>query len=203
MALPNLPIPRELRDQIYGYLLDSAYTRVTRYPDGFDDTKDSFTSQSYKFHTQILAVNRAIHDEAEEYLYKNNIFIVASFDWPNFIQEQQRGAVIEMMWSRFVSAKHVAKMRHHKVRIHLAKNLDKPKPANAAAAGRKAQLQSYLFLAKDLGPFCITIKFQLKAAGVGFSMLIGDHGHDPLEILQCCRCVRCGREGTQATTSQG
>jgi hypothetical protein len=70
-----------------------------------------------------------------------------------------------MMWSRFVSAKHVAKMRHHTVRIHLAKNLDKPKPANVAAAVRKAQLQSYLFLAKDLSAFCTTIKYDSKPLG--------------------------------------
>lgn len=68
MAHPNLPLPRELRDQIYGYLLDGTYTRVARYPDGFDDKKDSFTRPSYKFHAQILAVNRTIHDESEEYL---------------------------------------------------------------------------------------------------------------------------------------
>lgn len=157
MALPNLPIPRELRDQIYGYLLDSTYTRVARYPDGFDDTKDSFTPSSYKFHPQILAVNRTIHDEAEEYLYKNNLFIVASFDWPSFIQAQQRGAVSDMVWSRLVNTRHMAKMRHHTVRIHLATNLAKFTTTSVTGAGSKAQLQSYLFLEKDLGAICTSL----------------------------------------------
>ena len=183
MALPNLPIPRELRDQIYGYLLDSAYTRVARYPDGFDVTKDSSTPQSYKFHTQILAVNRTIHDEAEEYLYKNNVFIVASFDWPSFIQEQQRGAISDMVWSRLVKARHVAKMRHHTVRIHLATNLAKSTTTSVTGAGSKAQLKSYLFFEKDFGAFCTSLQFHLGASSSGFAMAIGDHGHDPLEIL--------------------
>jgi hypothetical protein len=182
MALPNLPIPRELRDQIYGYLLDSAYTRVTRYPNGFNDTQDSTTCQSYKFHTHILAVNRTVHDEAQEYLYKNNKFIVASIDWPDFIQERQGKAVVEMVWSRFVNAKHVAKMRHHTVRLHLAMN--KQTSTNVTGAGGKAQLQSFLLLAKDLGAFCTTLQFQLKASAPGFVIVIGDSGHDPQDIIE-------------------
>lgn len=184
MGRPNLPLPRELRDQIYGYLLDSAYTEVTKHTDVFDETKDSFTRQSYKFHTQILAVNRTIHDETKEFLYKNNIFIVASFDWPESFQEQQRGPAGDMVWSRLVNAKHVAKMQHHTVRLHLAKNPAKLTSANVSGAGGKAHLQSYLFLAKDFDAFCTSIQFLLKASGPGFAMVIGDHGHDPLDILQ-------------------
>jgi len=65
----NFPLPRELRDHIYSYLLDSKHTKVKRAHVG---------DRAYKFHTNILGVNRQIHGEAEKYLYKHNIFVVIS-----------------------------------------------------------------------------------------------------------------------------
>jgi hypothetical protein len=37
---------------------------------------------AYKFHTNILAVNRTIRSETQELLYKRNIFVVVSYQWP-------------------------------------------------------------------------------------------------------------------------
>jgi len=65
----NSPLPRELRDHIYSYLLDAKHTRIKRARIG---------DRAYKFHTSILGVNREVHDEAEEYLYKHNVFVVIS-----------------------------------------------------------------------------------------------------------------------------
>lgn len=65
----NFPLPHELRDHIYSYLLDAKHTRIKRAHIG---------DRAYKFHTNILGVNRQIHDEAEEYLYKHNVFVVIS-----------------------------------------------------------------------------------------------------------------------------
>ena len=68
---PNFPLPRELRDQIYQYLLHSDYTRVERKwkdPNATGETNDLFERKDYRFHTNILAVNHAIHDEAQDYL---------------------------------------------------------------------------------------------------------------------------------------
>lgn len=69
--LPNFPLPRELRDKIYGYLLDSDYTRLRRTVNQ-NQEKTQFErvareEMAYHFHTNILAVNRAIHEEAESY----------------------------------------------------------------------------------------------------------------------------------------
>jgi hypothetical protein len=80
--LLNFPLPRELRDHIYGYLLHSDYTRVVRErTTGPANGEGPFSRQAYKFHTNILAVNKVIHHETEEYLYKNNVFVVASAEW--------------------------------------------------------------------------------------------------------------------------
>jgi len=59
----NFPLPRELRDQIYSYLLDSNHTRQVRLKDSTAITDRA--GNGYQFHTSILGVNRAIHDEGE------------------------------------------------------------------------------------------------------------------------------------------
>lgn len=52
---PNFPLPRELRDHVYKYLLHSDYTRVVRnrsqdLPSG---QPGPISRQAYKFHTNI------------------------------------------------------------------------------------------------------------------------------------------------------
>jgi hypothetical protein len=82
MPRPNFPLPRELRDKIYGYLLDSKYTRIKRTYDAaqYKTTRDSSLTgpRAYQFHTNILAVNQEIHNESKELLYKRNMFVVIS-----------------------------------------------------------------------------------------------------------------------------
>jgi len=57
----NFPLPRELRDLIYSYLLDSTHTRQVRLKDSKAVTDRA--GNGYQFHTSILGTNRAIHDE--------------------------------------------------------------------------------------------------------------------------------------------
>jgi hypothetical protein len=82
--LPNFPLPRELRDKIYGYLLDGDYTRLERPVNVSENetTADLYSQvkkdNAYHFHTNVMALNHAIHDEAEELLYKRNVFVVVS-----------------------------------------------------------------------------------------------------------------------------
>ena len=57
----NFPLPRELRDLIYSYLLNSNHTRQVRRKELMAITDRA--GNGYQFHTSILGVNRAIHDE--------------------------------------------------------------------------------------------------------------------------------------------
>lgn len=173
MALPNLPLPRELRDQIYGYLLDSAYTRVKRPEDGLDEHNKYYTLQSYKFETAILAVNREIHGEAEEYLYKNNIFIVASLAWPGFATGEFGG----MLWVPLVNAKNVAKMKHYTLRLHFTPSRDVRNPMPDNRAGDKAHMETFLLLEKDFHAFCNTMRYHVGFLS-GFTIAIADEGPD-------------------------
>ncbi|KAI6900622.1 hypothetical protein KC318_g8647 [Hortaea werneckii] len=75
----NFPLPRELRDQIYGYLLHHEFTEHSKYPES--DTQDAGLPSSYKFHTSILAVNTQIGREATEVL-RSNDFVQVTTPWP-------------------------------------------------------------------------------------------------------------------------
>jgi hypothetical protein len=59
-ARRTFPLPQELRDNIFRYLLDGR------------EVKDGMF---YRFSTAILAVNKTIAQEAEKYLREHNIFV--------------------------------------------------------------------------------------------------------------------------------
>jgi hypothetical protein len=189
---PNFPLPRELRDHIYSYLLDSVYTRVTRLRDA--KSVDDRAGQGYQFHTSILGVNHAIHDEgqcintllfgfrrillilrkAEDYLHKNNVFVVASFEWPDFdAVENGRPTYSQQLISPIVTDKHAARMKQHTLRLHITKNMD---PLTARApTGRpnKIPLHSILLVANDFRAFCFSWRHRLGALG-GFAIEVED-----------------------------
>lgn len=124
----NFPLPRELRDQIYGYLLDGKHTRVTRV---------NRNDKAYKFHTNIMAVNRQIHREAERYLYKNNIFVVFRSD----ILPLPRFEVPVVAFGR-------RNMKHLSLDVTFFQNYDPHSPPE------NHQITHLLLLAKDLGIYC-------------------------------------------------
>jgi hypothetical protein len=81
-----------------------------------DNQKNTRTGpRAYNFHTNILAVNHAIHDEAEELMYKRNTFIVVSYKWSN-LGENIGG----LLWLPIVSNQHAGRMRLHSLRIHVS-----------------------------------------------------------------------------------
>lgn len=148
---PNFPLPRELRDQIYGYLLDSSCTRVPRrygqVHSQHNFKRDRTGPKAYHFHTSILAVDRAIHDEAEELIYKSNTFVVVSYQWPSLGKE--RG---DLLCTPIMSNKHVARMSLHSLRIHVNPGMLEQGETNVSVT-----VESYIILAGDLNCFCATI----------------------------------------------
>lgn len=59
----NFPLPRELRDLIYGHLLDSVNAREVRLK-GSRDSRER-AGKGYHFCTNVLLVNKAIHAEGQ------------------------------------------------------------------------------------------------------------------------------------------
>ncbi|TKA28988.1 hypothetical protein B0A50_03400 [Salinomyces thailandicus] len=92
---PNFPLPRELRDQIYGYLLNHEHVHAPPYhtrPQQDRGTQSEATNRdrsvahTYRFSTVILAVNKEIQREAQEALCDSNTFVIVSWVWPDLGQ---------------------------------------------------------------------------------------------------------------------
>ena len=62
--IANFPLPRELRDRIYGFLLEAGTTK--------------------KLHVSILRANKTIGAEATKYLYGENAFVLVDYNMPAF-----------------------------------------------------------------------------------------------------------------------
>jgi len=164
--LPNFPVPRELRDQIYFYLLHSDYNRIIRKnettPGGGEKPS---CQQGYKFHTNILAVNKAIHTESEEYLYKNNVFVVASAVYPRDSFLPGESLLTASYWTPIVTETHAATMRHHSLRMHVIIS-----DSNGVIM---SPIRSCVFLAKELQGMCVNLQSNLTR-NQGFGIMIED-----------------------------
>lgn len=140
--------------RIYGYLLDSEYVRRNR-TWSQKDAEENFSHdrtgpRAYHFHTSILGVNHAIREEAEEFLYKSNTFVVLSYQRPKL--STVNGGLI---WLPIVSNTLVSRMQKHSVRIHVSDtNRSQPAMRNG-----KEPIKSAIFLARDLETFCLIMTF--------------------------------------------
>ncbi len=117
----NLPLPRELRDQIWGYLLIHKHVHEPVYVSKVDSATDKPGIQSvnhagtYSFQTSILATNKTIKSEADEVLDANR-FIVISYDWvlmSRWLHTFDCPVITE-------SKAQIARFQRHVLRIHLA-----------------------------------------------------------------------------------
>lgn len=128
-------------------MLDSKYNRLQRKSD--EDIRITRYRDSglvaYKFHTAILAVNSTIRKEAEELMYKRNVFVVLSYQWPS---QSLCGAFGGMLLVPVVSTKHVNRMQLHSLRIH---------HSFGPSQTPNTPVKSCIMLAKDLDAFsCAT-----------------------------------------------
>ena len=123
------------------FLIASNYVRVPRKAElGLAAAKRAMKGlQAYRFSTNILGVNRAIHDEAEELMYKRNIFVVLSY--PSSSLEKVFGG---LTWVPMVSKKHVGRMQFHSLRVYF-------NPDTTSSA--KLPVESCIILAQDLQAF--------------------------------------------------
>ena len=82
-------MPRELRDHIYGFLLDAAETQYIPTPglanDFVEKNEKHGTAGTYHYHTNILAVNKTISAEARQVLIEKNRFVVVKYKCPGLI----------------------------------------------------------------------------------------------------------------------
>lgn len=152
----NFPLPRELRDQIYGYLLDGKYTRVERSHE---------CDRAYEFQTNILAVNREIHEEAERYLYANNTFVIINVDYNYFLD-----------WLPFVAStdvyrrKKIFSAKYHSLKVSYREEND-PSRAEVEAEG-----DLRLILETDLRSYCSTLSAHAIDRSINTALTLRPNG---------------------------
>lgn len=109
MTAPSLlRLPRELRNQSYGYLLDEEYAKVPR---------QKTDKNAYKFHTKILGVNRQCHDEAEYLLLTRNDFVDVTQTFDVGISDLSKEI---QLWAPLVSTINMGQMKHCSLSINLS-----------------------------------------------------------------------------------
>ena len=151
-------LPRELRDQIYGYLLSHEYTKMPPYHtrpaaargrQSEANKRDISAAHTYGFHVNVLAVNKQISKEASKELYNRNNFVVVSFEWEG-LGDLLNKFDVPIVTDNQNAVARFAKSKMHALRLHI-KHPRRPGP-----------VQSLLMLHSDLGVFCRTIRY-LKA----------------------------------------
>jgi hypothetical protein len=164
-------LPLELREMIYQYLLDARYTRLKWH---------TCNHPAYKFHTNILAVNHAIHAEAERYLYRVNTFVTASHisKTANSIISAARLWVPLVTWKyTLVDGKrvqHATRMQHNSLLIRFAHNSSDRllNTSYSFGLGHTLETRFCVFLAADLSSYCYVLSnFMRKIKGPHFLLL--------------------------------
>ncbi|KAI7477159.1 hypothetical protein KC351_g9033 [Hortaea werneckii] len=150
-----LVLPRELRDQIYGYLLSHEYTKmppyhtrpaVARGHQSEADNRDWGAAHTYGFHVNILAVNKQIRQEATEELLRRNTFVLISWKWEG-LGDLLHQFDLPIITDNQQAIATVAKSKLNALRLHLDFPTD------------EGPVKSLLMLHSDLDVFCRTIRY--------------------------------------------
>ncbi|KAI4205612.1 MAG: hypothetical protein LQ346_001396 [Caloplaca aetnensis] len=99
-------LPVEIQRNIYASLLKADCVR---------QPPDQYLVRHYRFHTDIMSVNKRIHYIARSVLYKENSFIVVSCNWETFFTTMTNHEVAVVSSDR----NHVARFRNHAMRLHI------------------------------------------------------------------------------------
>lgn len=152
---PNIPLPRELRDQIFGYLLRHEWTRdgPSRVgsqqhlsADSDEYAKAHTLAYGFHFHTSILAVNREINKEASQVLYSNH-FVIVSHQWPRIATAKY----IHDLPIITEDPRRVKAFTKHVLRVHIR--------APTKLLGKNAKIQSFVMVADDLPILCECVQW--------------------------------------------
>lgn len=119
--------------------------------------RDLSIAHTYRFHTNILAVNHEVSKEAAQVLLANN-FIVVSDKWESFTGYKNR-LVLPIVTE---NPTHIQRFKHYKVRVHIARSNE---PANV-------KLGSFLIVAEELPELCMMVRLLFYIANTHTKLLI-------------------------------
>ncbi|KAI7352461.1 hypothetical protein KC320_g4456 [Hortaea werneckii] len=150
-----LVLPRELRDQIYGYLLSHEYVQMPPYHtrpaaargrQSETNKRNLSAAHTYRFHVNILGVNKQLRKEATEELYGRNDFVVVSWRWEE-LGETLHAFDLPIITDNQTAVARFVKFENHSLRLHF----DYP--------GVHDPVESLLMLHSDLKVFCRAIRY--------------------------------------------
>ena len=149
----SLPVPREVRNQIYNYLLHSDYA--------LDDPKNG-NRHRYHFHIGILGVNHTTYQEARPVLYRSNTFVLLKHLDTHFeLAYNEAGIGVP-----FVSTHHLDAFDEHRLSVEFTeRKRDDEKGEHCThehctyeQCTYEPKLQTRLMLAGDLPYLCRLFK---------------------------------------------
>jgi hypothetical protein len=125
---------------------------------------------------------------AEEYLYKNNVFVVVSFEWRQFLTSGYNEKLLRQeILSPVVTKKYAAKMKHYSLRLHVTRNMNTVDPPLNPP---KEPVYSFLLVAEDMDALCFSLRFRLNPLR-GFAVAIAESAA-PQDQLRCIGIVPVG-----------
>ncbi|KAL8907166.1 MAG: hypothetical protein Q9207_001588 [Kuettlingeria erythrocarpa] len=132
-------LPVEIQRNIYASLLKADCVR---------QPPDQHLVRHYRFHTDIMSVNKRVHEIAHSVLYKENSFIVVSCNWEEFLTSMTNHEVAIVSSDR----NHVARFKNHAMRLHIVFPWDYGfgEHVNTAKSG---VLESFVIVQEELPKF--------------------------------------------------
>ncbi|KAK3071568.1 hypothetical protein LTR53_008376 [Teratosphaeriaceae sp. CCFEE 6253] len=122
----NFPLPRELRDMIYSYLLHHEYVQAPPYYNRDPAARSERSELSYRristahtfqYHVNILRVNRQISIEASKALTLNH-FVLVTAQWDRLLDIAKHLYDLPVVSE---DPQAIAQFTHHHLRVHIAK----------------------------------------------------------------------------------
>ncbi|KAK3630041.1 hypothetical protein LTR56_017685 [Elasticomyces elasticus] len=156
-------LPRELRDQVYGYLLLHEYMRapphhIRRADTSSETQRDMSVAHTYNFYPSLLCVNRQISEEASSVLALNS-FVVVSAQW-NGLKIAKHYHDLAIVCEDQTS---VAKFKHHHLRVHIRHGMKQK---------RTEKICSFVIVASELSTLCDMLQWSFLNTPSPSQMLV-------------------------------
>ncbi|KAF2169233.1 hypothetical protein M409DRAFT_20457 [Zasmidium cellare ATCC 36951] len=148
-----LGLPIELRRMIFWYLLR-----------GEEETQAATKELRRVYHPAILRVNGQLHDEAEQYLYDENVFVLVKFGWKGFASVTQQQTIPVVVRS-YGSKQHLKLPKNIAAQLALEYGGDEHWFAHEGAQGPKNDepAGTFVILWSDLSKLMAALSWRIDA----------------------------------------
>ena len=126
--------------------------------------RDKSVACTYRYHTNILGVNKTVQNEARQEFHRSNRLVLISWVWPG-LGRTLHGFDLPIVTENQTA---IAAFEHHALRLHLQHCTPRSK------LGAAAMIQSLLMLHADLPTLTRTIRYVSATMSKPVSIVIKD-----------------------------